>query len=562
MRAEPQDLGDFADVTPPASVQLGEVIATEGELMSTPSATADAPIPPQVYARRWKTLGVMSLALLTIGLDNTILNVALPSLQEEFDASTSTLQWIVDSYLLVFAGLLLTMGTLGDRFGRKLALQTGLALFGLASLAVLLVDSSGQLIAVRSLMGIGGALIMPATLSIITNVFPREERSKAIGIWAAMAAVGIGLGPLTGGLLLEWFDWTSVFLVNVPVTAVAFALAVVLVPESKDPKPGSFDFGGAALSIATLASLVYGLIEAPERGWTDPLILSCFGAAALLGAAFVRWELRVADPMLKLSFFRNPRFSVASMGISVAFFSLFGAIFATTQYLQDARGYSPLEAGAAMVPLAFGLVMGARSSVHVVARAGATRVVTPALLGLASLLAVTHLWSADMPYWPIGLWFFGVAFCMGWVMAPSTDSVMGAVPSEKSGVASAMNDVTRQVGGALGTAVMGSVISTIYASRIEDDVTSLSDSARVAAEDSVGQANAVAATLPESEGTRLADAAASAFTDALAVGFSVAAVCALIAAFAVKRWLPPRHLPVDAEVVELSEAPELEQRAA
>jgi MFS family permease len=268
----------------------------------------------QIYARRWKTLAVLAVSLAIIGLDNTILNVALPSLQEEFDASPSTLQWMVDSYMLVFAGLLLTAGTIGDRFGRKLALQTGLALFGGASLAVLLVDTSGQLIAVRSVMGIGGALIMPATLSIISNVFPREERAKAISIWAAMASIGVGLGPLFGGLLLEWFDWSSVFLLNVPVAAVALLLGFFLVPESRDPKPGAFDLGGVVLSIVALVSLVYGIIEAPDAGWTSASTLGWFGAAVAFGATFVAWELRRSEPMLDLSFFRNPRFSVASLG--------------------------------------------------------------------------------------------------------------------------------------------------------------------------------------------------------------------------------------------------------
>ncbi len=256
----------------------------------SPASTID----PKVYGRRWKTLAVLSLSLLIIGLDNTILNVALPSLQEHFDASSSTLQWMVDSYMLVFACLLLTAGTLGDRFGRKRALQAGLLLFGGASLAVLAVSTSGQLIAVRSIMGIGGALIMPATLSIITNVFPREERGKAIAVWAAFAAVGVGLGPLFGGLLLEWFSWEAVFLLNVPVTAVALIAGFVLVPNSRDPEPGAFDLLGAALSAASLGSLVYGLIEAPDRGWTDPLILGSFGAALALGVAFVRWELPCA----------------------------------------------------------------------------------------------------------------------------------------------------------------------------------------------------------------------------------------------------------------------------
>src|SRR3954454_10978796 len=321
---------------------------------------------PLVHARRWKTLAVLALSLVIIGLDNTILNVALPSLQEQFDASTSTLQWIVDSYLLVFAGLLLTMGTLGDRFGRKRSLQTGLALFGGASLAVLLVDTANQLIVVRAVMGIGGAMIMPATLSVITNVFPREERGKAIGIWAGMASIGIGLGPLFGGVLLELFSWQSVFLLNVPVAAIALGLGVRYVPESRDPKPGAFDVPGAMLSIGALGTLVYGIIEAPSRGWDSPLILSCFAAALALGVAFVKWEQRTPEPMLNLSFLRNPRFAMGSMAISLASFSLFGAIFAMTQFLQDAHGYSALEAGAATVPLAAGLVIGATSSIKLV----------------------------------------------------------------------------------------------------------------------------------------------------------------------------------------------------
>src|SRR3954467_14618888 len=219
-------------------------------------------IDPTTYARRWKTLGVLALSLLIIGLDNTILNVALPSLQKEFDASSSTLPWIVDSYLLVFAGLLLTMGTLGDRFGRKRALQAGLALFGGASVAVLFVDTANQLIAVRAVMGIGGAMIMPATLSVISNVFPRGGRGKAIGIWAGMASIGIGLGPLFGGLLLEFFDWQSVFLLHGAVAGVPLALGFRDVPGSHDPKPGPFHLPGAALSVAALGTLVYGIIEA------------------------------------------------------------------------------------------------------------------------------------------------------------------------------------------------------------------------------------------------------------------------------------------------------------
>src|SRR5829696_5005596 len=239
------------------------------------SASSD----PAVHARRWKTLGVLALSLVIIGLDNTILNVALPTLQAEFSASAATLQWMVDAYLLVFAGLLLVFGTLGDRLGRKLALQSGIAIFGLASLGALVADTAGQVIAIRSLMGIGAALIMPATLSIIANVFPAEERGKAIGIWAALAALGIGLGPLAGGLLLEWFDWSAVFLLNVPVAFTALVLGIRLVPESRDPRPGAFDVTGAVLSTAGFTVLVYAIIEAPGTGWASAEILGLLAAA-------------------------------------------------------------------------------------------------------------------------------------------------------------------------------------------------------------------------------------------------------------------------------------------
>src|ERR671914_2411712 len=226
------------------------------------------------YDMRWKTLAVLALSLVIIGLDNTILNVAIPTLQAEFDASASKLQWMVDSYLLVFAGLLLVFGTLGDRLGRKLALQAGVTIFGVASLGALVAESADAVIAVRALMGVGAALIMPATLSIIANLFTGAERGKAIGIWAALAAVGIGLGPLAGGLLLEWFDWWSVFLVNVPFALAALLLGIRFVPESRDPRPGRFDLTGAALSTAGFSVLVYAVIEAPEQGWLSGLILA------------------------------------------------------------------------------------------------------------------------------------------------------------------------------------------------------------------------------------------------------------------------------------------------
>ena len=389
-------------------------------------------IDPIQYARRWKTLGVLSLSLVIIGLDNTILNVALPTLQDEFDASPSKLQWMVDSYLLVFAGLLLVFGTLGDRFGRKLALQAGVSIFGLASLGALVADSANEVIAVRAAMGVGAALIMPATLSIIANVFSGEERGKAIGIWAAVAAVGIGLGPLTGGLLLEWFDWSSVFMVNVPFALAALLLGIRYVPESRDPRPGSFDLLGAALSTAGFSILVYAIIEAPEHGWTSGLVLGSLAASIALLGFFVWWERRIAEPMLDLGFFRSARFSVGTAAVSTAFFALLGGIFALTQYLQFVHGYSAIEAGAIMSPMALGLMIGAGSSSKAVHKLGISRVVAVGLTGLATLLALTVLWEQDTGALLLAAWFFGLALAMGWVMAPATDAVVGAVPAAKS----------------------------------------------------------------------------------------------------------------------------------
>jgi EmrB/QacA subfamily drug resistance transporter len=513
---------------------------------------------PVHYARRWKTLGVLALSLVIIGLDNTILNVALPTLQDEFGASPSKLQWMVDSYLLVFAGLLLVFGTLGDRLGRKLALQAGVSIFGLASLGALVADSANDVIAVRAAMGVGAALIMPATLSIIANLFTGEERGKAIGIWAALAAVGIGLGPLTGGVLLEWFSWPAVFLVNVPFAALALVLGFRYVPESRDPRPGSFDLPGAALSTAGFSVLVYAIIEAPERGWTSGLVLGSLAASVALLVTFLWRERRTDEPMLDLGFFRRPRFSVGTAAVSVAFFALLGGIFALTQYLQFAHGYSAIEAGAVMSPMALGLMIGAGSSSRAVERLGTNRVVAVGLTGLAVLLALTALWEPQTGAVTLVAWFFGLTLAMGWVMAPATEAVVGAVPAAKSGVASATNTVARMVSGALGVAVIGSLISSLYANDVEGSLGGLPPEAQAGAEESVGAANAVAAQLPPDAASGVLATTGDAFTAAMGTGMLVAAALAAAAAVVVVRFLPARE-PVVAEVGIEPDVPELDR---
>src|SRR5262245_49051313 len=401
------------------------------------------------------------------------MNVALPSIQEELGVSGSTLQWIVDAYLLAFAGVLLAAGNLGDRHGRKRALQFGLLVFALASVGGAFAASGGQLIAARAAMGVGAALIMPATLSTIMAVFPQEERGKAMGIWAGMAAIGVGLGPLIGGSVIELFSWPAVFWINVPVALTALLLGLRLVPESRDPNPGALDSPGVLLSIAGLVSLVWAVIEAPHRGWTDDLVLTALAAAAVLSLLFVRRQLRTRDPLLDVGLFKRPAFSLGSLAISSAFFALFGLIFLTTQYLQFVQGRSAINTGLVMLPLAFGLVIGSGSSHKITRKLGTPRQVSAALTTVALATASVAPWPPPTSAWLVALFFCVGPLAMGNVMAPATVAVMSAVPGAKAGVGSAMTDVTRLVAGALGVAIIGSLSSSFYSAKVDSATAAL-----------------------------------------------------------------------------------------
>lgn len=512
------------------------------------------------YPRRWLALVVLALSLVVIGMDNTILNVALPTLVSDLDATASQLQWIVDSYVLVFAGLLLTMGAVGDRFGRKLALDAGLLVFGAGSVASAFAGSAETLIATRALMGVGGALIMPSTLSIITATFPSEERGRAVAAWAAMAGLGIVAGPVLGGWLLEHFWWGSVFLVNVPVVAVALLAGLPLVPESKDPQATPLDPVGALLSIAGLTALLYGIIEAPENGWTDGTILTAFGAAAVLLLAFVTWERRTRHPMLHIAFFRDRRFSAASVAITLIFFALFGSIFVLTQHLQFVLGYTALEAGVRIAPFAT-LVIAAPIAARVVERVGTKAVVAAGLtIAGAGLAVIANVEAAD-GYGAIGWSLALVGIGMGATMAPATDSIMGSLPLAKAGVGSAMNDTTRMVGGALGVAVIGSALSSSYGSAVEPALTRLPAAAASVAEDSIGAALQVARRIgPGAE--ELAAAARAAFVDAMGDALLIGASVALLGALVVLAWLPSRPVAAGSGEVKRSSAGGLEPVAA
>ena len=441
-------------------------------------------------SRRYAVLATVCLAAFAINLDTTIVNVALPDLARELDATTRQLQWIVDGYNLAFAGLVLTAGSLGDRFGRRPALLLGLGGFALASGLGAMAGSSEALIAVRFAMGMFAALIFPTTLSIITNTFPdRGERARAIGIWGAVTGLGVAIGPVTGGLLLAHYSWPSVFLALVPVALVALVAAAILVPESRDPGRARLDLPGLVVSSAAVGLLVYTVIEAPRRGWHDPATLAGFAVTAVLALAFVAIERRRTHPMIDVSLFRTPAFSAASGSVTVAFFALFGFIFLVTQYFQFIRGYGTLSTGLRILPVATTLAIGSVAGVALAGRLGTRAVVSTGLLLLGTAFGWIALSPAFMPYGQIVGQMVLMGLGLGLTTAPATESILSVLPPAKAGVGSAVNDATREAGGTLGVAVLGSIFTSLYADRIGSGAFAvLPAPVRQAAQDSVAAA--------------------------------------------------------------------------
>ncbi|MGH9154846.1 MAG: MFS transporter, partial [Acidimicrobiales bacterium] len=491
------------------------------------------------------------------------LNVALPTLARHFHADNSGLQWIVDAYTLVLAGLLLTAGSLGDRFGRRRCLTIGLIVFGTSSIASALAGSSAQLTATRAVMGIGAALIMPATLSIITDVFTvASERAMAIAVWAGVAALGIGLGPLVGGWLLQRFYWGSIFLVNVPVVIVAVVGGRLLIPESRDPRAFRLDPVGAVLSLGGLSALLFAIIEGPSTGWSSPQITGAFVAAAVGLGGFVLWELRVEEPMLDLRFFRNPRFTAASAAISAVFFGLFSLMFVLTQLLQSVLDYDALEAGVRVLPLSLMLIVVAPLSARAASIVGTKVVVALGLFTLAVGLLVTSTFGQESGYGRLAVAITLAGIGMGCAMAPATESIMGSLPRHKAGVGSAVNDTTRMMGGALGVAIVGSVLSSSYQSGLVGRLKGLNlpAPAQDTAGASIGAAMAAANDLGGTGGDQLRAVARQAFVQAAGRGLLVAAAVAVMGGIVVLAFLPPRASGPDD--VEASNAPRVGKDAA
>lgn len=499
-------------------------------------------------ANRWKVLAVMSLSLVIVMLNNVTLNVALPDLSTELSADNSELQWIMDAYALVFGGTLLVMGALGDRFGRKGALQIGLVIVGAASAwTAFYADSSSDVILARATMGLGAALVMPSTLSVLLVVFPPEERGKAIGIWAAMAGVGAPIGLLLGGWAVETYDWQMVFLINVPIIIFALGAGAVIVPRSKDEQGRPLDIIGAFLSVIALASLLYAIIEGPSLGWTDSEVLGSFVLSILAGFSFVFWQKKAEYPLLPLEFFNNPRFTIGLIAIAMAFFVMFSFMFMQMLHFQLVRGHSPFSAALRFFPLPIALMPAAANSDRLVEKFGRSNVISVGLCLVATGLFLFTLVTIDTSYLQIAATFFLLGLGMGLTMAPSTTAVMDAIPESKAGVGSATNDASREVGGALGIAIGGSVLNEVYQSNIliPESLSSQSDiiSESFPAAIKIGE-NMLA--LGNSDGALLIQSARESFIEGMVAACVVAGIVALVAAIIVK-WKLPQDIPASEE---------------
>jgi len=487
---------------------------------------------PDIHRRRWFVLGIMGVSLVLVVMSVSGLNVALPSIQRDLSATNSQLQWIIDSYALVFAGLLLSAGAIGDRFGRRRALLGGLTVFALGAALGSLGETAGQVVVGRTIMGVGAALIMPATLSLITAVFPPEERRTAIAMWAGFAGAGGAIGPVVSGGLLEGFWWGSALLVNIPVVAGLMAAVVFAVPESRDPETTPLDPAGAVLSLVGVTALVYAIIEGPEEGWTSPWVLTGFVAAVAALGAFIAWERRSPHPMLPIRYFRDLRFSVGAAVITIAFFAMFGFFFLNGLYLQFVRGYSPLLAGVSTLPLAAMLVIVAPRSAALAERFGSGPVISTGFSSIGLGFFLLSLVGPTSPFLLLAAAYVCLGAGMGVTVAPATGGVMSAVPQAKAGVGSAVNDTTRELGGALGIAVLGSIVTSTYRSGLDLDGLRLPPDAASAVEESVGAAGGIAARLPD--GSELVARAGSAFTDAFNTTSLLCAMLAVVAGIVVR----------------------------
>ena len=457
------------------------------------------------HPKRWAILSVLVVSLLVVVLDNTVLNIALPTIQGDLNASQSELVWAIDSYILVFASLLFTWGILGDKYGRKRVLIIGLVIFVAASTACAFATTPGMLIAFRALMGVGGAAVMPTTLAIITVVFPPHERGKAIGAWAGAVGAAVALGPVLGGILLEhpqwssWLtgnDWGSVFLINLPIVVIGLILIARVVPETRNPQPRRLDLGGLVMSATGLVLLVYGIIEASAtKNWLAPSVIIPMVLGIAVIALFLWLEARSDHPSFDVSLFRNRGYAVSLTAVSLAFFALSGITFTLPFYLQVLRDYTTLVAGLCFLPFAIGQLLAAPRSAAMVKRFGYRAVMTTGLVlvGIAMLLLARV--PIDAPLWAVLVVFFIFGFGMGNVIAPGSTVLQNVLPLARAGAGSAVQNTVRQVAGALGVAIVGTVLANQYAANLTSVIDRVPDqfpeAAKQAAAESIVAADAI-----------------------------------------------------------------------
>ncbi|AJT67523.1 MFS transporter [Streptomyces chattanoogensis] len=517
---------------------------------TTPGAPPARQVPDRIHRRRWVILSVLMLSLLIVVLDNSILNVAMKTIATPaptgLGATQSELEWAINSYTLVFAGLLFTSGLLGDRLGRKKVLLFGLVVFGAGSVLAGMAASPAELVVFRAVMGLGGAFVMPSTLAILMNVFEREEQPRAIGVWAGGVGLAIAIGPITGGLLLDHFWWGSVFLVNVPIVLIALTAMLLLVPDSKDPSPGRLDPFGVLLSVIGLVLLVYGIIKGGQLAdFTDPQVLGTIAGGLAVLTGFVLHQKRSDHPSIDIGYFRKPAFSAAVAAVALVFFALMGVTFFIVFYVQSVRGYSPLEAGLLLLPLAAAQLTFSPRARHAVDRFGARAVCTAGMLTIAVTMSGMLLLDTGTPIWVLEVLFFLQGTGMAHIMPPVTVAIMQSLPREKAGSGSALNNVFRQVGGTLGVAVLGSLLSTTYRDGIEDKLGALPGvpaAARHAAGESIEATLGLARHLGPA-GRDLVTSAETAFVHAMHVTALGSAVVAVVGAVVVAAFLPGRTGP-------------------
>ncbi|WP_062302110.1 MFS transporter [Demequina subtropica] len=507
-------------------------------------------ISESTYRRRWAILATLCFALMTAMIANMSLNLALPDLAVEFELTQLQMTWVVEAFALVFASLLFVAAAIADRYGRKRVMMIGLAIFIASSAyAPFFAQTGGELIASRAIMGIGGALVMPTTLSLVNVVFPSKERPKAIAIWSAVAGVGMMFGSVLTGVLLHFFDWHAAFLLGAVFGLVALPVTARIVPESVDEKRTPVDWLGGALITAALAGIVYTIMEVPSHGWEDALTIVAAVTAVVSLALFVLWELRVPHPMIDLGLFRRSRFSLSVVSVTLTFFAMMGAFFGMTQIFQLVMGYDAITTSVAFIPSMLPMMVVGPLVPKLVEKVGTRWTVVPGLVIIAGGFLLMTTWPTVPSYWDFLIAMSTVTLGMALVMTPATNMLMSSVPRNRSGMGSAMNDTTRELGASLGIAVLGSMIANAYTSNIAPIAEQLPAEVAKVVEDSLAGAMAATAEMGDA-GAQIAQAAQAAFMDANQHSMLISAIIAGVTALIMLVALPRGEKSLSAEPTE------------